>query len=200
MQDNNHYKIGLSSEVRFRSQIVFIILLIGFLSFFASGVYAGVKSGRLKEAMVEPLKNFVEELLTEEKYAKTFIEDKPSFKSTSSSEVNIEINTNQADSSNTNSANRSLYKYTPTLYPTIASKSWEQIKKEQDEWWARVQEENRRLSEQSKRELEEFRANSQQKMEEFRKQGDKESAARLEQWRQESEQKTQEFKQKYGIQ
>lgn len=192
MQENNHYKIGLPSRIRFRSEIIFIILIIGFLSFFISGVYAGVKSGRLNEAIVEPLKNFVVELQTEEEYAKPFIEEYPSFNATSSSSVNVEINSQEGIYQTPSDR---IYS-TPYTYPTIKYKSYEEIKKEQDDWWAKVQEQNRRLSEESKRSLEQFRLDSQRKLENFKKEGQQ----GLDQFQQESEQRLQEFKQKYGIQ
>lgn len=195
MQENNYYKIGLPSSVRFRSQIIFGILLLLFLSFSASGVYAGIKTGRLEKALVEPVVAFVKSLESTTDTLDTELTDfetYPSFNATSSSSVNIEINS-QEDSYQTPS-NRTYS--TPYAYPTIAYKSYEELNKEQDEWWARVQEENRRLSEESKRSLEQFRADSQSKLENFKKEGQQ----GMEQFQLESQQKMEEFKQKYGIQ
>ena len=189
MQYEPYYKIGLPSSIHFRSQIIFGLLLVLFLSFSVSGVYAGVKTGRLEEAIVKPLKNFIEEILKQD-YAKPQTEEHPSFNATSSSNVNIENNSRQ------NSSNRSYsIPSTPYAYPTIQYKSYEEIKKEQDEWWVGVQEQNKKLSEESRKSLEEFRADSQRKLESFKKEGQQ----GFEQFQQESERKMEEFKQKYGL-
>lgn len=191
MQENNYYKIGLPSSVRFRSQIIFGILLFLFLSFSASGVYAGIKTGRLEKALVDPIVSFIKALENQPANLSTEAEY-PSFNATSSSSVNIEINSQESNYQTPSSRSYS----TPYTYPTIKYKSYEELNKDQDEWWAKVQEQNKKLSEESRNNLEQFRLNSQQKLEEFKKEGQQ----GMEQFQLESQQKMEEFKQKYGIQ
>lgn len=192
MQENNYYKIGLPSSIRFRAQIIFGLLLILFLSFSVSGVYAGVKTGRFEKVLVEPVASFIESLGSQADNLSTGREEYSSFNASSSSEVNIDINSQ--DSDNRIPSDRQYN--TPYAYPSIKYKSYEEIKKEQDEWWAQVQEQNKQLSEQSRRDIEQFRIDSQIKLNEFKKEGQQ----GLEQFQKESQQKMEEFKQKYGIQ
>lgn len=197
MQDHI-YKIGLSQKVSFRSKIIFGFLVGMFFVLFGSSVYAGVKSGKLESVLIKPVIDFVNAISFSASISKSdLIDQYPSFTSTSSSEVNIEINTNEKDSSNTNSSDKSFYNYTPTAspYPTIAAKAWEQIKKEQDEQWAKIQDEFKNSSEQSKKNLEQIEFENKKSLEDFRQQG----LQSIEQFKIEREQKLQEFKQKYGI-
>ena len=58
---------------------------------------------------------------------------------------------------------------TPTLIPVKPTAS---TQKASDEWFAKVQEENRKKQEQWKKETEQFRLNSQKSLEEFKKQAE----------------------------
>lgn len=195
MQYEPYYKIGLPSPIRFRSQIIFGVLLFLFLSFSVSGVYAGIKTGRFEEVFITPVADFVKALENQPANLSKEVEF-PSFDATSSSGINVEINSEESNyQTPSDNSDNVIY-----VYPTIAYKSYEEINKEQDEWWAKAQEQNRQLSEQSKREFEEFRTNSLKRMEEFKKQGELDSLEfkkNAEQWQQES---LEEFKLKYGIQ
>lgn len=176
--------MGLPSHIRLRSQIIFGVLLFLFLSFSVSSVYAGVKTGRFKKVLVEPLSNLMKSLEARVNTPSTEV-DYSSFNATSSSNVNIEIN-----------SPRSNYQApTPYVYPTIATKSYEEIKKEQDAWWAQVEAQNKKLSEQSKSNLEQFRIDSQKQMEEFKAQGQQ----GMDQFQAESQKKMDDFKKQYGL-
>ncbi|MDO8583495.1 MAG: hypothetical protein Q7R51_03110 [bacterium] len=190
MEDNNNfYKIGLPSNVRIRSQIIFGVLLFLFLSLSVSSVYAGVKTGRFRKVLIEPLSALVKSLEARVNSPSTEVQY-PSFNATSSSNVDSEVN---SQAGNYQAPNNSYA--APYVYPTIVYKSYDEIKKEQDAWWAQAQEQTQKLSEDSKNSLEQFRLDSQKKMDEFKKEGQQ----GMEQFQLESEQKMEEFKQKYGF-
>jgi len=82
------------------------------------------------------------------------------------------------------------------VYPTLPSGgNYEETRKAYDEWWEKVQEQNRNLAEQSKKDLEQFQQESRQRLEEFKLQGEQ----GMEEFRQEMEGKQREFLQEHGI-
>lgn len=185
----SYYKVGLGSKTLNRARIIFGIAVLLTVLIIGSAVYAETQTGQVRKLVTQPLKNLAQAVGEALKDAETTPQRNIptwNFVATSSSQINIETNTSENGAPKTNSSNvRYQYKYiSPTPFPTYAGKSWEETKKEQDEWWARVHEENRQKSLDSQKSLEQFRLDSQKKMEEFKL---------------ESQLKMEEFKKQYNI-
>ena len=196
MQENYQHKIGLPLHIKSRSKIIFGLVSVCFLGFSVSGAYAGIKTGKFNSVFIEPLKKFTASMETKQDFSNINTENTPYLNGSSSVNVDVKINSNgqgtQYDSSNSSM----VY---PTSVPTSIqsfSKTLEQIQQEQADWWAKVQARQQQLSEQSIKDLEQFKADSEKKMQEFEQQGQQ----GIEDFQKENEQKMQEFKDKYGIQ
>ena len=179
----------MGPKILFRARLVFGALIILVLLFFATTVIAGVNTGELQKKIIKPVKNlgqgFKEVMISLSKSE----EKKPTVSqltATSSAIINVEVN-NSAVRSFGSGGNTYSVKYQYPTYPpvpTYSGKSAEQLKQEQDAWFAKVQEENRQKSLDSQRQLEQFKADSQKSMEQFKLEG---------------QQGLEDFKARYGI-
>lgn len=61
---HSYYKVGLEPQIYFRSRLIFSIITLLILTSSVSGLYAGIKSGKINELVVEPVKSLVKELTT----------------------------------------------------------------------------------------------------------------------------------------
>lgn len=187
MLSESPYKIGLGPKILSRARLILGSLLLLLTVVIIAGVHQGVTSGAFDRILLKPFREFADDLNKALKTTAPPVSTSSGIPTTVSTPASKPVKTNKP------AYTIPQTKSTPTPY---LYKTYDQIKKEQDEWWARVQEENRRLSEQSKKELEQFRQQNQQNLKQFEQEGQ----TGLEQFRQESERKMEEFRQKYGVQ
>lgn len=185
MLSESPYKIGLGPKILSRARLILGSLLLLLTVVTIAGVHQGVTSGDFDRVLLKPFREFGNAF-------EKAINPEPTPIATSSATLQSPTPIPTSQTTKPVYAPPQTKQSIPAPYPY---KTYEQIKKEQDDWWTKVQEENRRLSEQSKKELEQFRQQSQQNLKEFEQQGQ----IGLEQFRLESEQKMEEFRQKYGI-
>ena len=128
---SNYYKVGLDPEVRLRSQLIFGVLTILFSISFGWGIYAGVKSGKFNQVLIEPTKNFFKELATVTEPSDVSLD---LLESTPSGTVNINIQNNTQGSPTKTQSKTTQPQVTPYQVPTYTTndKSFEQRVAEQN--------------------------------------------------------------------
>lgn len=182
MLRDSPYKIGLGPKILSRARFILGSLLLILTIVTIAGAHQAIASGDFDRILLKPFREFAADF-------EKAINSEPIPTATSSETL---------QSPTPGPTAKPAKQYVPSQInqqPTYSPyKTYEQIKKEQDEWWTRVQQQNRQFSEQSQKELEQFRQQSQQNLKQFEQQGQ----AGLEQFRQESERKMEEFRQKYG--
>src|SRR3990167_2588909 len=115
---SNYYKVGLDPEVRLRSQLIFGVLTILFLISFGWGIYAGVKSGKFNQVLLEPTQNFFKELATVTEPSDVSLD---LLESTPSGTVNINIQNNTQGSPTKTQSKTTQPQVTPYQVPTYTT-------------------------------------------------------------------------------
>lgn len=193
-KNGSFYQVGLGNKFLQRARLIFGILLLLFILLSGSTIYAGITTGEWDKLVVKPLQNFANDFASGLSVALELDEEvNELFIATSSANIKVEINVDNITPTvvpkKSNSVNR---QYSPPVKvevvypsPSYSGKSYEEWKKETDEWWANAQEESRRKSEESRKAVEAFGAQSDQNYQDAVNRG----ATGM-----------QEFKDKYGIQ
>ncbi len=190
-------------SVTHRAAVILSLLLLLTTTSAAGAVYTGSKSGELKTKIIDPLNRAlsnvtqsISESLKEQSKTPSDQSSQPSTSSEVNIESNVKIEVNEGTGV-TSEGDQSGEGYQINwVYPSLPSGGgYEDTQKAYDEWWAKVQEQNRQLSEQSKQDLEKFQEESRQRLEEFKLQGQE----GMEEFRQEMERKQQEFLREHGI-
>lgn len=66
MTKKNPYRVALDPKIHFRSRIIFGFLTLAFFLSLGTGIYAGVKTNKINEYLVDPVKNFMVQMASEE--------------------------------------------------------------------------------------------------------------------------------------
>lgn len=172
-----------------RARLLFGVLLLLLALSFSSSFILGWQSGEIQIRIVQPTKRFVTSTI------ESLFADDDSEKSASPSGswkkyVNV---TPTQRARQTNQPQKTIIQ---SQIQQNTGNSSEEALRRQNEWWAQVQAENARKSEESRRSVEEFgrqsrenlekfRAESEVKRQEFIQQAQAESQARLEAWKKE---------------
>ncbi|KKR33302.1 MAG: hypothetical protein UT63_C0019G0024 [Candidatus Gottesmanbacteria bacterium GW2011_GWC2_39_8] len=113
-------------------------------------------------------------------------------KSSSDSQVKVEIETTVIPTP-TIAKRKYTLPYSPT--PTAVVNNNADVWKQEDEWWQKAQVENRKRSEESRKQLLDFQKQSQERMQQFREQGQQ----GMQDFQNQMEEAQKEFKEKYGF-
>lgn len=173
------------------------LVIISLISLLATG-YVGAQTGELDKKLLEPIKKRAIELVQfiYESQKEQPLPENPPVNIETESKVNVKININSNISSGSGGINSKQGTRINWVYPSYPpSASYEQTREFLDEWWQKVQAENKTLSEQSQASLENFRTQSLQNLENFKLEGQQ----GMEQFRQQMEIDQQQFLQKYGV-
>lgn len=164
---NNYYQIGLGSQFLARSRFVFLVLIALTLLSSILVVVVGVRNGEWRKRVVDPVNNIVsalEELSKPSDPSLYSIGPLPTVALTSPTPaVSRQVQQKAAQPQKTVIENKVVYPtitYNSDINNSTGGSRSDQWKKEQDAWWAEVQEENRQKAEQNNREYERFKADS----------------------------------------
>lgn len=181
------HKPTIIKDVLHRARIVFSSIIIVGMVGTVSWYYIGITSGQMQHDILDPIKQKLRDFSS---YLSQ-TENEPT--ASPSARWRMYLVTPTPNTSSTTRTTKSTYK-TPRQTPS-SGKSYEQIKQEQDAWWAEVQAENDRLSAQSKQELDAFRAQSEANMKIFEEQGQQ----GMIDFQKQNEAQMEAFRQKYNI-
>lgn len=179
-------KTTVIAHVLRRARVVFTLTSLLVVLSSSSWAYWGWKTGQLQQTLLNPIKRRVTDIF--DSLAQS-MDEKPA---SPSARWRMYVSTDA--SSNTSVTVKQTINGTTTTYSAPSSSAQEQ-RSAIDVWWENVKAENARRAEESRRNLEEFRKQSEEKMQSFQQ----EAKQGLEDFRKESEARREEFLQNNGF-
>lgn len=191
------------SAVKRKAAILLSFLVVLSALGLTSAGFVGAESGELRELLVESVRKKGAEIAKaigealKEKPTSSSFEPEASTSSetvtttTTRSEVKVEVNYNTGEGVASDQSYQVNWVY-PSLNP---DQDYQETSKAYDDWWAKTQEQNRDISEESKKVLERFRQDGLQKLESFKSQGQQ----GMEEFRKQMEVDQKKFLEEHGI-
>lgn len=157
-----------------RARVAFLALLTLFLVFSTTAIYAGWTSGEIQQRIIQPIQKSIErfgEQLADEIDKKP----SPSFVASPSGDLFAEFEKTKPEPSKTSQAGSSTKqpnapRILPSQPPAFSSVDYDAARKQQEQWWQQVQQNQQKFAEESKKRMEEFDRQAQQNMTDFQKQ------------------------------